>query len=107
MNPTLAAPEDTAAPPPTPQASPQPSPGPVAFPPLEDGARVAGTVALSLATFMTVLDTSIANVSIPAISGDLGVSPGQGTWIITSFAVANANANTVAVVATAALAKAR
>ncbi|MBP6899308.1 MAG: DHA2 family efflux MFS transporter permease subunit [Burkholderiaceae bacterium] len=39
---------------------------------------------------MNVLDTSIANVSIPAIAGDLGVSPGQGTWVITSFAVANA-----------------
>ena len=49
-----------------------------------------GTIALSLATFMNVLDTSIANVSIPAISGDLGVSPTQGTWVITSFAVANA-----------------
>jgi DHA2 family multidrug resistance protein len=51
---------------------------------------VLGTIALSLATFMNVLDTSIANVSIPAISGDLGVSPSQGTWVITSFAVANA-----------------
>lgn len=49
-----------------------------------------GTMALSLAVFMNVLDTSIANVSIPAISGDLGVSPQQGTWVITSFAVANA-----------------
>jgi MFS transporter, DHA2 family, multidrug resistance protein len=49
-----------------------------------------GTVALSLATFMNVLDTSIANVSIPAIAGDLGVSPDQGTWVITSFGVANA-----------------
>lgn len=49
-----------------------------------------GTVALSLAVFMNVLDSSIANVSIPAISGDLGVSPQQGTWVITSFAVANA-----------------
>ena len=39
---------------------------------------------------MNVLDTSIANVSIPAISGDLGVSPDQGTWVITSFGVANA-----------------
>ena len=39
---------------------------------------------------MNVLDTSIANVSIPAIAGDLGVSPDQGTWVITSFAVANA-----------------
>ena len=39
---------------------------------------------------MNVLDSSIANVSIPAISGDLGVSPGQGTWVITSFGIANA-----------------
>ncbi len=58
--------------------------------PLQGSARVLGTLAVSLATFMNVLDTSIANVSIPAISGDLGVSPNQGTWIITSFAVANA-----------------
>lgn len=55
------------------------------------GAQLAlGTLALSAATFMIVLDTSIANVSIPAISGDLGVSTSQGTWVITSFAVANA-----------------
>ncbi|MCC7079658.1 MAG: DHA2 family efflux MFS transporter permease subunit [Burkholderiales bacterium] len=39
---------------------------------------------------MNVLDTSIANVSIPAMSGDLGVSLSQGTWVITSFGVANA-----------------
>src|SRR5919204_232080 len=58
--------------------------------PLEGGARLAASLAVGLATFMNVLDTSIANVSIPAIAGDLGVSPNQGTWIITSFAVANA-----------------
>jgi MFS transporter, DHA2 family, multidrug resistance protein len=59
-------------------------------PPPLTGAKLAlGTVALSLATFMNVLDTSIANVSLPAIAGDLGVSPDQGTWVITSFAVAN------------------
>ncbi|MBS0335526.1 MAG: DHA2 family efflux MFS transporter permease subunit [Proteobacteria bacterium] len=39
---------------------------------------------------MNVLDTSIANVSLPTIAGDLGVSPDQGTWVITSFGVANA-----------------
>lgn len=49
-----------------------------------------GTIALSAATFMNVLDSSIANVSLPAIAGDLGVSPNQGTWVITSFGVANA-----------------
>src|SRR5438270_13645566 len=58
--------------------------------PLTGGALVLGTIVLSLATFMNVLDTSIANVSIPAIAGDLGVSPDQGTWVITSFGVANA-----------------
>jgi len=60
------------------------------FSPLRGGELVLGTFALSLATFMNVLDTSIANVSIPAIAGDMGVSPAQGTWVITSFAVANA-----------------
>ncbi len=63
---------------------------PQALPPLTGSARVFGTLALSAATFMNVLDTSIANVSLPAISGDLGVSTVQGTWVITSFAVANA-----------------
>ena len=62
---------------------------PIAPPPLSGGILAVGTVALSLATFMNVLDTSIANVSLPAIAGDLGVSPDQGTWVITSFAVAN------------------
>jgi DHA2 family multidrug resistance protein len=59
-------------------------------PPLEGAKLVIGTIAVSLAVFMNVLDTSIANVSIPSISGDLGVSSDQGTWVITSFAVANA-----------------
>ncbi|MBN9590251.1 MAG: DHA2 family efflux MFS transporter permease subunit [Alphaproteobacteria bacterium] len=38
---------------------------------------------------MQVLDSTIANVSLPTIAGNLGVSPDQGTWVITSFAVAN------------------
>ena len=62
----------------------------VPLPPLTGSARLWGTLALSAATFMNVLDTSIANVSLPAIAGDLGVSPNQGTWVITSFGVANA-----------------
>ena len=45
--------------------------------------------ALALGTFMQVLDTSIANVAIPTIAGNLGVSSDQGTWVITSFAVSN------------------
>lgn len=60
------------------------------LPPLTGSARVLGTLALSAATFMNVLDSTIANVSLPAIAGDLGVSPVQGTWVITSFGVANA-----------------
>src|SRR5580698_129343 len=57
--------------------------------PLSGGARAITLLALALATFMQVLDTTIANVSIPTIAGNLGVSADQGTWIITSFAVAN------------------
>jgi DHA2 family multidrug resistance protein len=75
-------PADT--PPPTPALDPAP------YSPLEGAQRIVGSIALSMAVFMNVLDTSIANVSIPTIAGDLGVSSSQGTWIITSFAVANA-----------------
>ena len=46
-------------------------------------------LALALGTFMQVLDTTIANVSLPTIAGNLGVSSDQGTWVITSFAVSN------------------
>src|SRR3546814_5652765 len=67
----------------------RPSPG-AAPPPLEGATRIIGSIALSTAVFMNVLDTSIANVSLPTISGYLGVSTSQGTWVITSFAVANA-----------------
>src|SRR6476659_7925829 len=74
-----------------PVTTPAPASGASAQPaPLTGGRLALGTVALSLATFMNVLDTSIANVSLSAIAGDLGVSPEQGTWVITSFAVANA-----------------
>ncbi len=52
-------------------------------------ARGVTLIVLAMATFMQVLDTTIANVSIPTIAGYLGVSSDQGTWIITSFAVAN------------------
>jgi len=48
------------------------------------------TLALALGNFMEVLDTTIANVAVPHIAGDLGVSPTQATWVITSYAVANA-----------------
>jgi DHA2 family multidrug resistance protein len=56
---------------------------------MQGGALAISAIALSLGTFMQVLDTTIANVSIPTISGNLGASADQGTWVITSFAVAN------------------
>ncbi len=52
--------------------------------------RFLSLVGLSLATFLIVLDYTIANVSIPYIAGDLSVSTNQGTYVITSFAVGNA-----------------
>jgi DHA2 family multidrug resistance protein len=58
-------------------------------PALVGGAKAITALALALGTFMQVLDTSIANVSVPTIAGNLGVSSDQGTWVITSFAVAN------------------
>jgi len=48
------------------------------------------TVVLAMANFMQVLDLTVANVSLPAITSDLGAVPSQGAWIITSYAVANA-----------------
>ncbi len=47
-------------------------------------------IAIGLGTFIQVLDTSIANVAIPYIAGNLNVSADQGTWVITSFAASNA-----------------
>lgn len=58
--------------------------------PLEGSKLAWMTIALSMATFMQVLDSTIANVAIPTISGNLGASNSQGTWVITSFGVANA-----------------
>lgn len=48
------------------------------------------TLGLALASFMQVLDTTIANVSLATISGNLGGSANQATWVITSFAVSTA-----------------
>lgn len=47
-------------------------------------------VALGLGTFIQILDTSIANVAVPYIAGNLSVSADEGTWVITSFAASNA-----------------
>jgi MFS transporter, DHA2 family, multidrug resistance protein len=47
-------------------------------------------ILLASANFMAVLDMTIANVSVPSIAGGLGISSSQGTWIITSYSVAEA-----------------
>lgn len=49
---------------------------------------IASTVAL--AAFMEVLDSSIANVALPHIAGNLGASTDEGTWVLTSYLVSNA-----------------
>lgn len=47
-------------------------------------------IVISLATFMEVLDTAIANVSLTHIAGSLAVSPDEATWVLTSYLVSNA-----------------
>ena len=55
--------------------------------PLSGGTLVLGALAIGMANFMMVLDTTIANVAVPTISGNLGVAPDQGTWVLTSFSI--------------------
>jgi DHA2 family multidrug resistance protein len=62
-----------------------------------DGPRVKAPVnhwivalTVTLATFMEVLDTSIANVALPYIAGGMAVGRSQSTWVLTSYLVANA-----------------
>src|SRR6201981_1692186 len=47
-------------------------------------------ITVTLATFMELLDTSIANVALPHIAGGLAVSYDESTWVLTSYLVANA-----------------
>jgi len=66
-----------------------PAPAPqVGWKPRVNPWLIAMTVAL--AAFMEVLDTSIANVALPHIAGTLGASTDEGTWVLTSYLVANA-----------------
>lgn len=55
-----------------------------------DGRLFLLNLAIGLGTFIQILDTSIANVAIPYIAGNLSVSADEGTWVITSFAASNA-----------------
>ena len=57
--------------------------------PLQGAQLAIVALALAGATFMQVLDATIANVSLPTIAGNLGVSSDNSTWIVTAFAVAN------------------
>lgn len=57
---------------------------------LKGGRLMLAAFVLALANFMVVLDMTIANVSVPHITGSLAVSSSQGTWVITSYAVAEA-----------------
>ncbi|OTG72596.1 MULTISPECIES: DHA2 family efflux MFS transporter permease subunit [unclassified Acinetobacter] len=60
------------------------------IPNLTGGRLLLAAFVLAFANFMVVLDMTIANVSVPHITGSLAVSASQGTWVITSYAVAEA-----------------
>src|SRR5215475_6315484 len=58
--------------------------------PLKGGMLFLAAIVLASANFIAVLDMTIANVSVPNIAGSLGISSSQGTWVITSYSVAEA-----------------
>lgn len=60
------------------------------FKPLTGTTLLLAAAVLAMTNFMVVLDTTIANVSVGHIAGSMGISSTQGTWIITSYAVAEA-----------------
>ncbi|MGB6944052.1 MAG: DHA2 family efflux MFS transporter permease subunit [Bryobacteraceae bacterium] len=64
------------------------TPAPLAIRPAINPWVIAGTV--MLATFMEVLDTSVANVALPHIAGSLSSSVDEATWVLTAYLVANA-----------------
>src|SRR6266702_4494221 len=47
-------------------------------------------ISVMLGTFMEVLDTTVVNVSLPHIAGNLSASTDEATWVLTSYLVANA-----------------
>ena len=59
-------------------------------PPLTGLPLYIAAILIGLGNFLVVLDTTICNVSVPTIAGNLGISSTQGTWVITSYAVAEA-----------------
>src|SRR3954467_7837190 len=66
---------------------------PLEYAPVEPRAAVnpwVVAIAVMLATFMEVLDTSVANVALPHIAGNLSASTDEATWVLTSYLVSNA-----------------
>jgi DHA2 family multidrug resistance protein len=59
-------------------------------PQMSKGTLILACFVLAFTNFMVVLDTTIANVSVAHIAGGLGISQSEGTWVITSYAVAEA-----------------
>jgi DHA2 family multidrug resistance protein len=66
-------------------AAPRKEAGPLTGLPL-----LVAAIAIAAGNFLVVLDSTITNVSVPTIAGSLGVSANQGTWVITSYSVAEA-----------------
>jgi MFS transporter, DHA2 family, multidrug resistance protein len=60
------------------------------YPPLHGGKLFFLTVAIATASFMEILDMTIVNVSVPSISGSLGVTTSEGTWAVSSYMLAAA-----------------
>src|SRR5271170_7079908 len=48
------------------------------------------TISVMMAVFMEVLDTSIANIALPHIAGNLSATPEEATWVLTSYLISNA-----------------
>jgi DHA2 family multidrug resistance protein len=68
----------------------KPQTGASDMPPLTRFQRVAVAVASAAVSLIVAIDLTIANVSVPSIAAGLGASPREGTWVITSYAVADA-----------------
>ncbi len=60
------------------------------YPPLRGGKLMLLTTGIAAASFMEILDMTIVNVSVPHISGSLGVSTSEGTWAVSSYMLAAA-----------------
>ncbi len=61
-----------------------------AVPAAAEGAPWILAILVALASFMEVLDTTIANVALPYVAGDMGVSQDESSWVVTTYLVANA-----------------